>query len=381
MCKYSLNRAQALLDMQKLLPHKQLKFIALTIQEFGAMNHSARKSAVALTVAACVVFGLEHTAYGDSNKGRVQAGIAEGGWKVAWGREIRSEDMVEGAAWTYAGGYTGLTLWISKLVKESTEELKKNVGHEFTEAAQEEAARCAEDAIKKLLIGKQGGEVRRRFGNVDFKAGIAEYRYTEKPKLGHWEGDIALYTVPSYQPYVAIKLSDPTSPGLAEGVFVYWRDDDSLLRRGRIVTDATGDGTISEVSYIDATCQAKIIAASGGYLYWRDKDRVLRRSPLGVGDISDTVEQIDDNCIAELIAADGECIYWKDVTKDKDKKDRGVLKKGVVENGKLVKKADLDTHCSAEIIAAANGYLYWSDGDGRLRRKDRWQHTAKGSGH
>jgi hypothetical protein len=160
-----------------------------------------------------------------TNKWEKKDEIREGGWKVAWGRELTETDAIEGTVAAgisiYTGNAAALTAWIKNLVAESVNQMSSSIQNTFTEAAKEQAIALAKTTISNLLHGQTSGSQLLQFGNVQFKAGVGKYAGKNRqwiPNLsaegGYWQ---TLSTTWAYQPYVALRFASAGTPPSAPG--------------------------------------------------------------------------------------------------------------------------------------------------------------------
>lgn len=118
-----------------------------------------------------------------TNKWEKKDAVKNGGWYVAYGRELTETDIIAGAVATgisiFSSNPGPVIAWAENLLQESIIEMKKSlgqIGNEFGEEVQKRAVDLAIRTVKKLLQGKQEGvsDILSQ-GKIDFKAGVSEY--------------------------------------------------------------------------------------------------------------------------------------------------------------------------------------------------------------
>ncbi|BBM86137.1 hypothetical protein [Candidatus Uabimicrobium amorphum] len=161
----------------------------------------------------------------ETNKWRIKDEIRDGGWRVAWGRELTETDLLEFIATIGAdflgGGGVATTAKLKKLGFESIEELTSSVIEEFTEYFSEETKKLIDEITgysgkvigiffqalidgdnPKKAVAAFMQEKSREIGGirVHFKAGVAEYSGSNK-----LFGKTISKTF-SWQPYIAVRI-------------------------------------------------------------------------------------------------------------------------------------------------------------------------------
>ncbi|BBM86288.1 hypothetical protein [Candidatus Uabimicrobium amorphum] len=161
----------------------------------------------------------------ETNKWRIKDEIRDGGWRVAWGRELTETDLLEligaiGADFLGGGGVATATK-LEELGLESVETLTSNVIDEFSTYFAEEKKKLVEEItgysgkvigifFQALINGDNPKkavaaflkEKSREIGGirVHFKAGVAEYSGSNK-----LFGKTISKTF-SWQPYIAVRI-------------------------------------------------------------------------------------------------------------------------------------------------------------------------------
>lgn len=165
-----------------------------------------------------------------TNKWEKKAAVRNGGWYVAYGRELTETDVIHGLVAAGISIYTSnsvvVSTWAQNLIKESIVEMQTSLGqvsNQFGLEAQRRSRNLAIHVIRDLLRGKRPGVSGiLRHGVVEFKAGVSEYNGRNQvwdPTYGcsfgnftHCGGYRTISTTWALVPYVAIRFRPGVSP-------------------------------------------------------------------------------------------------------------------------------------------------------------------------
>lgn len=157
-----------------------------------------------------------------TDKWDTKASIEAGGWEVVYFEEVDSMDVLEAGVLTYIGGPTGFKAWFAAWTADALARFESDARTTFGDAAQEAAEEFMEGMIEDLAQGRVPGTSMRTFGAIQMKGGIAEYHGCNTI-YNPFSGDrvCAHPEVPSWQPYVAIRVKPGALPDSNE--FQGWR--------------------------------------------------------------------------------------------------------------------------------------------------------------
>lgn len=187
--------------------------------------------ALVLVFSTLVLFTDPALARFETNKWDKKKAVKNGGWYVAYGRELTETDVIEGAVAAGVSVYTANTgpimAWAERLIDESIAEMQRSLGRlgsEFGQEAQRRARNVAVSQIKKLIQGKRADESGiHNFGNIEFKAGVSEYNgrnmvwdpfYNCPNDCGGWN---TVSTTWALVPYVKLRFKPGYKPSQGGG--------------------------------------------------------------------------------------------------------------------------------------------------------------------
>ena len=136
-------------------------------------------------------------------------GKIEEGWIVAFGIEITETDISKAIVAAGLSIFTSnpvvIYAWMEELVTESIGKMPNRIRDNFSSEAKDEAIKFAIEIIRELIKGKGAGELLKKIGNINFKAGVGEYIGENQVKAfgGGWN---IISETHFWQPYIGIKI-------------------------------------------------------------------------------------------------------------------------------------------------------------------------------
>ena len=170
-----------------------------------------------------------------TNKWDKKNAVKNGGWHVAYGRELTETDAIRGGVAAgvsiYSGNSGPFIAWMENLIEESITGMERalgSLGNEISRDAKRRARDLAMHTIKDLLRGKRPGVSDiLRMGKIEFKVGTSQYN----GKNREWDptkdcnfrnftdcgGYRTISTTVAFVPYVAFRIrsGSGTSSGKA----------------------------------------------------------------------------------------------------------------------------------------------------------------------
>ncbi|MBV8611858.1 MAG: hypothetical protein JO034_31000, partial [Singulisphaera sp.] len=97
-----------------------------------------------------------------TNRGDVENQVRQGGWAVAFGRELTETDLEEGAVAAGVSIFTDnpgpVLAWLDELISQSLAQMGTSIATTFAHVARQQAEQFAKGVITSLLQGRNDGE-------------------------------------------------------------------------------------------------------------------------------------------------------------------------------------------------------------------------------
>ena len=113
-----------------------------------------------------------------TNKFELVAKQENGGWVLAWSKDITETDAINGVVAAGISIYTGgaaFSLWVSELVDRTINSVADSGRRRFPEYVRVQSKELAQQVIYAAIQGKSPQQALKNFDTVDFKAGAIRY--------------------------------------------------------------------------------------------------------------------------------------------------------------------------------------------------------------